>query len=241
MFAIRFCSRCNISTPYQVFQLRCKSWVLPFVYRCVPIIVGSLYRKHAFSRADHLPLSLFRNILSVSVKMVYRRSRSRSRKISRTKRRAPRPRSRPIRRRSRSRSRSRGRGRAGIPKRALVHAANEVVANADPVDVERAAGNGTRAQVEGARSKLAARALDFAKRYGPAAGGLAAGYFAHKYQPSVTGWLGSQVPTATKDSLLRQQYVQGADKKFYLRGNTSKPGYDSRPLQNRFRPLPYLA
>lgn len=66
---------------------------------------------------------------------------------------------------------------SGASPRAVESAANEAVANADPRDVEHAAGNGTPAQVEKARVKLANRAaklLPYAKYAGAAAaGGLA--------------------------------------------------------------------
>lgn len=68
-----------------------------------------------------------------------------------------------------------------MPQAALVDAANEVVANATPAEVEIAAGNGTPAQVSAVRTKLAnkaitkAGALRAAKTFLPYAGAYAAG------------------------------------------------------------------
>lgn len=68
-------------------------------------------------------------------------------------------------------------------KRRLVAAANEVVANADPRDVEHAAGNGTPYQVEAAREKLGKKALLLSA--GSFATGLGAGYAGRHYQDGI--------------------------------------------------------
>lgn len=75
-------------------------------------------------------------------------------------------------------------------KRRLVAAANEVVANADPRDVEHAAGNGSPYQVEAAREKLGKKAL--ALSAGSFALGLGGGYAGRHYQDKLwdtgKGW-----------------------------------------------------
>lgn len=127
--------------------------------------------------------------------MVYRsrrkyRSRSPARRHSRRAHGSRRRTSRRTSRRRASRRHSRRRHVKSSP--ALVAAANHVVANADPVDVERAAGNGTPAQVEQSRMKLANRAKKLIKSPtargfagGVGAAGLAGlGYAGYKYATS---------------------------------------------------------
>ena len=159
------------------------------------------------------------------------RSRSRSRRLARrSSRRLSRRMSRRLsrgRRLSRrlSRRRSRSRGRPAVSKRALVATANDVVANADPVDVERAAGNGTPTQVAASRSKLASRvvkALPYAGALGLAgAAGIGGTLLAQKY--------GHKIPFGVPGAkYTKSPYYRQGGQYYNHSGKVVQPGFLDR-------------
>lgn len=92
---------------------------------------------------------------------------------------------------------------------ALVAAANDVVANAHPAEVELAAGNGPPELVERTRSKLAKQAMDLIGQHkttlaalggaGAGVGALLGGQYLYKHKPSFkwpTWGRGQSVETA---------------------------------------------
>ncbi|RYF03204.1 MAG: hypothetical protein EOO40_12455, partial [Deltaproteobacteria bacterium] len=84
-------------------------------------------------------------------------------------------------------------------------AANAVVADADPIDVERAAGNGTPAQVEGARIKLANRAKKWLPSIGKYGLAAAAGAGARHFGPL------AYEAAMSPGGFLRSKYTKGTN------------------------------
>lgn len=189
---------------------------------------------------------------SATIHMAYRsRSRSRRRSPYRARRSPFKSRRRTRRspgRRARSPVRRYASKVSGASPRAVESAANEAVANADPRDVEHAAGNGTPAQVEKARVKLANRAaklLPYAKYVGAAtAGGLASfagtrlwdqgskpgGFLRAKHSYKNGKWTGTASPTTAPSIFARRPLG-------YLESTTYDKDDKKYPFDHRSLPV----